>query len=62
VRTGGSLPVLSAFAERNIPAIVSGFGLPGDNVHAPNESFRLTSLDLGRRSARALYEDLAALT
>jgi acetylornithine deacetylase/succinyl-diaminopimelate desuccinylase-like protein len=61
LRSGGSLPVLAAFAERGIPAIVSGFGLPQDNFHAPDESFALASLDLGRRAARALYEDLAAL-
>jgi acetylornithine deacetylase/succinyl-diaminopimelate desuccinylase-like protein len=61
LRSGGSLPVLSAFSERGIPAIVSGFGLPQDNFHAPDESFALRSLDLGRRAARALYEDLAGL-
>ena len=61
IRTGGSLPVLAAFSERGIPTIVSGFGLPQDAFHAPDESFALTSLELGRRSARALYEDLAAL-
>jgi acetylornithine deacetylase/succinyl-diaminopimelate desuccinylase-like protein len=61
LRSGGSLPVLAAFSQRGIPAIVSGFGLPQDNFHAPNESFALASLDSGRRAARALYEDLAAL-
>jgi acetylornithine deacetylase/succinyl-diaminopimelate desuccinylase-like protein len=61
IRTGGSLPVLAAFSERGIPTIVSGFGLPQDAFHAPDESFALTSLDLGRRAARALYEDLAGL-
>jgi acetylornithine deacetylase/succinyl-diaminopimelate desuccinylase-like protein len=61
IRTGGSLPILAAFMQRGIPAIVSGFGLPQDNFHAPDESFSLASLDLGRRSARALYEDLAEL-
>ncbi|HEX5618337.1 MAG TPA: M20/M25/M40 family metallo-hydrolase [Solirubrobacteraceae bacterium] len=60
-RTGGSIPVLAAFMERGIPVILSGFGLPQDNFHAPDESFALTSLDLGRRAARALYEDLAGL-
>jgi hypothetical protein len=44
-----------------VPAILSGFGLPQDNFHAPDESYALASLDLGRHSARALYEDLAAL-
>jgi acetylornithine deacetylase/succinyl-diaminopimelate desuccinylase-like protein len=61
VRTGGSLPVLAAFAERGVPAVVSGFGLPDDDIHAPNESYSLRSLELGRRSARALYEELAGI-
>jgi acetylornithine deacetylase/succinyl-diaminopimelate desuccinylase-like protein len=55
------LPILASFADRGIPAIVSGFGLPQDNFHAPDESFAIASLDLGRRAARALYEDLARL-
>lgn len=61
LRSGGSLPVLAAFAQRGVPAVVSGFGLPQDNFHAPDESFALSSLDLGRRAARALFEDLAGL-
>jgi acetylornithine deacetylase/succinyl-diaminopimelate desuccinylase-like protein len=61
IRTGGSLPVLAAFARRGIPAIVSGFALPDDGFHAVDESFRLESLELGRRSARALYAELATL-
>jgi acetylornithine deacetylase/succinyl-diaminopimelate desuccinylase-like protein len=60
-RVGGSLPILAAFMERGIPAIVSGFSLPQDAVHAPDESFALAGLELGLRSARALYEDLAGL-
>ena len=40
---------------------MSGFGLPTDNIHAPDESFRIDSLEMGRRSARALYEALATL-
>jgi acetylornithine deacetylase/succinyl-diaminopimelate desuccinylase-like protein len=61
VRTGGTLPVLAAFAERGIPAIVSGFSLPDDALHAPNESYRLVALEQGARAARALYEELAGL-
>jgi acetylornithine deacetylase/succinyl-diaminopimelate desuccinylase-like protein len=60
LRTGGTLPILASFADRDIPAVVSGFGLPQDNFHAPDESFSLAGLELGRRSARALYEDLGA--
>jgi acetylornithine deacetylase/succinyl-diaminopimelate desuccinylase-like protein len=60
LRSGGTLPVLAAFSDRGIPAIVSGFGLPQDNFHAPDESFTLAGLELGLRAARALYEELGA--
>jgi acetylornithine deacetylase/succinyl-diaminopimelate desuccinylase-like protein len=61
VRSGGTLPILAAFAERGIPAIVSGFSLPDDALHAPNESYRLVALEQGAATARALYEELATL-
>ena len=54
VRSGGSIPVVAEFAARDIPTIVSGFGLPDDDIHAPNESYRLESLELGERTAREL--------
>jgi acetylornithine deacetylase/succinyl-diaminopimelate desuccinylase-like protein len=60
VRSGGSIPILAAFAERGIPTIVGGFALADDRIHAPDESYRIASLELGLRSARALYEELAA--
>jgi acetylornithine deacetylase/succinyl-diaminopimelate desuccinylase-like protein len=61
VRSGGTLPILAAFAERGIPAIVSGFSLPDDALHAPNESYRVVALEQGAAAARALYEELATL-
>lgn len=61
VRLGGTLPLLAVLAQRGIPAIVSGFVLPDDAIHAPNESYRLESLRLGERSARELYAALAGL-
>ncbi|MFL5883745.1 MAG: M20/M25/M40 family metallo-hydrolase [Thermoleophilaceae bacterium] len=61
MRLGGSLPILAAFAERGIPAIVSGFALPEDSIHGPNESYRLESLEMGERAARELYAELATL-
>jgi acetylornithine deacetylase/succinyl-diaminopimelate desuccinylase-like protein len=61
VRSGGTLPILAAFAERGIPAVVSGFSLPDDALHAPNESYRLVALEQGAAAARALYEELATL-
>ena len=61
VRIGGTLPLLAVLAERGIPSIVSGFALPDDAFHAPNESFRLESLRLGEAAARELYLGLAEL-
>jgi acetylornithine deacetylase/succinyl-diaminopimelate desuccinylase-like protein len=61
VRSGGSIPVLAAFAARGIPTIVGGFALPEDRIHAPDESYRIASLELGLKAARELYDELARL-
>ena len=61
VRTGGSIPILGALAQRGIPTILSGFALDADGIHGPNESYRLESLALGERAARELYAALATL-
>jgi acetylornithine deacetylase/succinyl-diaminopimelate desuccinylase-like protein len=61
MRIGGSLPLLAVLAERGITSIVSGFALPDDAYHAPNESYRLESLRLGEATARELYGALAGL-
>ena len=53
--SGGSIPIVAEMAARGYPVIVGGFGLPDDAIHAPDESFALRSLELGRgRGARAL--------
>jgi acetylornithine deacetylase/succinyl-diaminopimelate desuccinylase-like protein len=61
VRIGGTLPLLAVLAERGITSIVSGFALPDDAYHAPNESYRLESLRLGEATAGELYAALASL-
>jgi acetylornithine deacetylase/succinyl-diaminopimelate desuccinylase-like protein len=61
IRSGGSIPVVAEFAAREIPTIVSGFALPDDAFHAPDESYRLESLELGERTARELLLALAEL-
>jgi len=61
VRSGGSIPVVAQLAARGIPTVVAGFSLPGDNIHAPDESYRLESLELGERAAQELYAALAQL-
>lgn len=48
IRSGGSIPVVNAFQEHlGIPAVLMGFGLPDDRIHAPNEKFHLPNLYRG---------------
>ena len=61
VRSGGTLPILAAFSQRGIPAIVGGYALPEDQIHSPDESYRLIGLEQGAEAARALYRELASL-
>jgi acetylornithine deacetylase/succinyl-diaminopimelate desuccinylase-like protein len=61
MRTGGSIPIVAEMAARGYPVIVSGFALAEDQIHAPDESYALRSLELGEAAARELYLALAAL-
>ncbi len=61
VRWGGGIPVAADFAALGVPTIISGFALPGDVPHAPNESFRLDSLRLGAAASAELLVELGGL-
>jgi acetylornithine deacetylase/succinyl-diaminopimelate desuccinylase-like protein len=61
VRSGGSIPAVAELINHGMPTVVSGFVLPDDAFHAPDESFSLRSLELGERSAHELYAALAKL-
>jgi acetylornithine deacetylase/succinyl-diaminopimelate desuccinylase-like protein len=61
IRSGGSIPIVGDLADRGIPTVVSGFAVPGDRIHAPDESYRLRSLELGEASARELLQAFAGL-
>jgi len=61
LRAGGSIPIVAALAEREIPAIVSGFDTPEGNLHSPNERFLVEHFPLGVAAARELFIELAAL-
>jgi acetylornithine deacetylase/succinyl-diaminopimelate desuccinylase-like protein len=61
IRSGGTLPIVPAFSERGIPAIITGFGLPDSNIHAPNERLVAEYVPLGIAAARELYRELAAI-
>jgi len=48
VRGGGSIPVVGDFVrELGVPTVMMGFGLPDDNLHAPNEKFCLANFHRG---------------
>jgi acetylornithine deacetylase/succinyl-diaminopimelate desuccinylase-like protein len=48
VRCGGSIPIVGLFAqELGIPSILMGFGLPDDNIHAPNEKMSISNYERG---------------
>jgi len=56
---GGSIPVVGDF-ERILgaPVLLMGFGLPGENAHAPNEWMSVENFHRGTRAAAALLEEL----
>ena len=61
VRSGGTLPIIPALAEKGIPTILSGFALPESNIHSPNERILAEYVPLGIEVSRELYRSLASL-
>jgi acetylornithine deacetylase/succinyl-diaminopimelate desuccinylase-like protein len=58
---GGSIPIVSEF-ERVLgaPALLMGFGLPGENAHAPDEWMSVENFEKGTHAAARLLEELAS--
>lgn len=47
-KDGGSIPIVETFGRLlNVPVVLMGFGLPDENLHAPNEHFNLDNFDKG---------------
>jgi acetylornithine deacetylase/succinyl-diaminopimelate desuccinylase-like protein len=61
VRSGGTLPIVPALADKGIPTIITGFSLPDSNIHSPNERIPVEHLTLGVAAARELFLAFAAL-
>ena len=58
IRTGGSIPIVGDFARYlGIPSVMMGFGLPDDQIHAPNEKFNLQNFKLGIESLIRFLEE-----
>ncbi len=62
VRSGGSIPIITTFEEiLGIKSILIGFGIDGDAIHSPNESFPLENLWNGIRTIPNFYRYFAEL-
>ncbi len=61
VRSGGTLPIVPALADRGVPTIITGFDLPEGNVHSPNERLLVEYVPLGVEAARQLFLALGRL-
>ncbi len=60
IRSGGSIPIVGDFDRYlGVPSVMMGFGLPDDNIHAPNEKFHLKNFALGIESIVRFMEESA---
>ena len=58
IRSGGSIPIVGDLDRHlGLPSVMMGFGLPDDNLHAPNEKFNLENFRLGIRSVIGFLEE-----
>ena len=59
MRSGGSIPIVGLFSQHlHIPSVLMGFGLPDDNLHAPNEKFHLPNFFRGIEAVARYLEVL----
>jgi len=61
IRSGGSIPIVGDFDRHlGLPSVMMGFGLPDDNIHAPNEKFNLRNFALGIESIICFLEEVGS--
>jgi len=59
IRSGGSIPIVGVFDRYlGIPSVMMGFGLPDDNLHAPNEKLHLPNFFRGIEAVARFLEVL----
>ncbi len=62
MREGGSIPIVALFqSELKAPSVLMGLGLPGDNIHSPNENFDLDNFFGGIKASAIFFEELSKL-
>ncbi len=60
MKEGGSIPVVVDFKEHlGLDTLLIGFGQIDDNIHSPNERFRVVDFERGCKTAAALPFELA---
>ena len=60
IRAGGTLPVVALLGNiLKVPVIMMGFGLPDDNLHAPNEKLSLDNFYRGIQASIHFMQRLA---
>ena len=58
IRSGGSIPIVGDIERHlKIPSVMMGFGLPDDNLHAPNEKFHIQNFYRGIESIIYFLEE-----
>ena len=61
MRLGASIPIVGDLVrELKIPTVLMGFGLPDDNLHAPNEKFQLANFHRGIESVVRFFSAFGA--
>lgn len=61
LREGGSIPPVEIFSRLlGMPAVLAGFGLPDDRIHAPNEKMSLDMYAKGIRTLAHAWDEIAA--
>ena len=60
VGEGGSIPVVGDFQRiLGTPVLLMGFGLPGENAHAPNEWISDENFTVGMKAVAGFWDELA---
>ncbi len=62
VGIGGSIPVVAAMSARGTTVVLTGFALPDDGYHSPDEHLRVEHLALGVQAAEGILDALADAT
>lgn len=59
MREGGSIPIVGLFKDvLNAEVVLMGLGLPGDNIHSPNENFTLENFFGGIKASAFFMHEL----